>query len=121
MFRQQIESLKNERINLEKDRDELSQLLDEQLDHTLTLLKQLESQSNINTDLRQDITTLKSTLQDYELKIERLESKQEHMESSLESVTSERDMLSARVESRTQDLTQQNKTQLWLVILQKCE
>ena len=105
MFRQQIESLKNERVNLEKDRDELSQLLNDQLGHTLTLLKQLESQSNTNTDLHQDITTLRSTLQDYESKIERFESKQTHMESSLETVTTERDMLSARVESITQEST----------------
>jgi len=105
VFRQQIESLKNERVNLEKDRDELSQLLNDQLGHTLTLLKQLESQSNTNTDLHQDITTLRSTLQDYESKIGRFESKQTHMESSLQTVTSERDILSARVESITQELT----------------
>lgn len=105
MFRQQIESLKNERVNLEKDRDELSQLLNDQLGHTLTLLRQVESQSNTNTDLHQDITTLRSTLQDYESKIGRFESKQTHMESSLQTVTSERDILSARVESITQELT----------------
>ena len=101
MFRQQIESLKNERVNLEKDRDELSQLLDDQLGHTHILLRQVESQSNTNKGLHQDIATLRSTLQDYESKIE----SQEHMESSLQTVTSERDILSARVESITQELT----------------